>query len=66
MKFKKLLKVIPKDTPLEVVCDGRKDLTNGYALSDYPDYKEFVERKVKRLTIESDDILSIELKGARK
>lgn len=66
MKLKKLLKVIPKYTPLEIVCDDRKDLTNGYALSGYPDCKELVERKVKRLTIESNDILSIELKGVRK
>lgn len=65
MKLKKLIKKMPKDTPLEVSCDNRSMVTNVYALSDLPYYKPFSNRKVTSIGVTPGGLISITLKGVK-
>lgn len=65
MKLKKLIKKMPKDTPLQVAVDSRSMVTNAYAVCDLPYYGDLMNRKVKKVDVTPGGLIQIDLKGVK-
>lgn len=63
MKLKKLIKKMPKDTPLQLAGKDRTLITNVHALYGLPYYKELMDKKVKRVGVTPGGLIFIDLKG---
>lgn len=66
MKLKKLLKKMPKDTPLQLTARDRAIITNVYSLYGLPYYNELMYKKVKKVGVTSGGLIQINLKGVKK